>query len=73
MIVLKLKKDRKALIDKLSNENNAYIKRFLKNYNGIIEDMKADIFSPPIAGKYKGVHNLINENLAFDWALRKTI
>ena len=54
------------------NDNSDFNKVFKKYFNGIIEDMKAGVFTNAITGTNKN-KNVIDERLAMKWAINKTL
>jgi len=59
-------------VNKMLNGKSDFNKVFKKYYNGIIRDMKAGVFTNPIAGTNKN-KNVIDEKLAMKWAINKTL
>jgi hypothetical protein len=50
-----------------------YRAEYKKRYNGIVNDMKAGVFSPPLIGKHKLDRNYVDKKLAKKWATIQTV
>lgn len=58
-------------LKKIINGKDNFCKVVKMFYDGIVRDMSAGVFTPPISGEYAG-KIVINCPQAFRWAMRKT-